>query len=238
MRVLGLVPARGGSRGTAPGNAGRLAGRPLLAYTADCAARARSLDRVVLSTEDREIAAIAQACGLDVPFLRPAELAADGAPLVAVVDHALRWMEERGERWDAVCVLSPGHPLRRSEDVDACVALLEREEADAVLAVAPVPDAYNPHWVYTRCDQGCIHLATGERAPIPRRESLPPAYRREGSVCVTRRDVVLHQKSLYGRSLLGHVVDAAGAFALETPEDWCRAETLLEGARVAAGRVG
>ena len=238
MRVLGLVPARGNSRGAVPDNASRLAGRPLLAYTADCAARSRSLARVVLSTEDPEIAAIAQSCGLDVPFLRPAELAAEGAPLLSVVDHALRWMEERGQRWDAVCVLPPRHPLRRSEDVDACVALLEQEDADAVLAVAAVPDAYNPHWVYTRCEDGCIHLATGERAPIPRRESLPRAYRREGSVCVTRREVILEQKSLYGRSLLGHIVDAAESFALETPEDWRRAEALLAGGTLAAGRVG
>jgi CMP-N-acetylneuraminic acid synthetase len=237
MRVLGLVPARGGARGAARGHARRLAGRPLLAYTAECAAGARSLTRVILSTEEEGIAEIGMACGLDVPFLRPTELSAGEAPLHAVADHALRWLEERGERWDAVCLLPPRHPLRRSEDVDACVALLEREDADAILSVAAVPDAYNPHWVYTRCDGGCLHLATGERVPIARRESLPPAYRREGSICVTRRDVIVKQKSLYGRSLLGHVVDSSRSLRLDTPEDWSRAETLLSGTAVEVGRA-
>jgi CMP-N-acetylneuraminic acid synthetase len=227
MRVLGLVPARRGAGGSLCGDGGYLAGRPLLAYTADCAAAARSLDRVVLSTEDREIADIGRVCGLDVPFLRPAPLTGDETPLFDVADHALRWLEERGERWDAVCLLSPRHPLRHFEDIDACVAQLERESADAVLAITPVPDAYNPHWIYTRCGEGCIHLATGERIPIARREDLPPAYRRDGSICVTRRDVILGQKSLYGRRLLGHVVEADRSVGLERPEDWSRAETLL-----------
>lgn len=234
MRVVGLVPARGGSKGIPRKNARMLSGRPLLAYTADSACRARRLSRVILSTEDAEIAQLGRACRLEVPFVRPAELARDDTPMLPVVEHALCWLEQHGDRFDAVCLLQPTHPLRRSEDIDACVDLLERGNADAVVTILPVPDEYNPHWVYERRGDGFIHLSTGELAPIARRQDLPPAYHREGSVYVTRRDVVVEQKSLYGRTLLGHLVDPSRSVNLDTLEDWERAEALLA-ALVATG---
>jgi CMP-N-acetylneuraminic acid synthetase len=227
MKVLGLVPARGGSQGIPRKNTRFLAGRPLLAYTADAAGKARRLSRVVLSTEDPEIAEIGQRCGLEVPFLRPAELARDESPMLPVVQHALRWLEERGDQFDAVCLLQPSSPLRRYEDIDACVTMLEDKNADAVVTVLPIPLEYNPHWAYFECRDGCIHVSTGEFAPITRRQDLPPAYYREGSVYVTRRDVVLKQNSLFGRTLLGYKVDRSRSVNLDTPEDWNRAEALL-----------
>jgi CMP-N-acetylneuraminic acid synthetase len=234
MRVVGLVPARGGSKGIPRKNARPLAGRPLLAYTAEAAAGARRLARVILTTEDAELAELGRALGLEVPFLRPAELARDETPMLPVVQHALRWLEAHGERADAVCLLQPTHPLRRSEDVDACIALLEESGADAVVTVLPVPPEFNPHWVYFRSASGELALATGEAAPVPRRQELPPAFCREGSVYVTRRDVVLEGGSLYGRRLLGLPVPRERSVNLDTPEDWRRAETLLGGRAVGA----
>ncbi len=231
MRVLGLIPARGGSKGVPRKNVRPLGGRPLLEYTADAARSARRLAEVVLSTEDDEIAQIGRGCGLDVPFLRPPELAQDETPMLPVVIHALQWLEEHGRCFDAVCLLQPTNPLRRPEDIDACIALLEEQRADAVVTVLPVPLEYNPHWVYFRCENGCIHLATGEMAPIARRQDLPPAFHREGSVYVVRRDIVLGQNSLYGRFLVGHPVDGSRSVNLDTPEDWSRAEALLAAAQ-------
>jgi CMP-N-acetylneuraminic acid synthetase len=238
MRVLGLIPARGGSKGIPRKNIRPLAGKPLLQYTAEAAARCRRLDRVVLSTEDEEIAAVGRACALDVPFRRPQELAEDAATSLSVVQHAVRWLEERGDVFDAVCLLQPTSPLRRPEDVDVCIELLEAKQADAVVTVLPVPAEYNPHWVYLRCEDGCVHLATGEAAPIGRRQDLPRAYHREGSVYVVRRDVVLEQNSLYGRFLIGHEIDPCQSVNVDSLEDWARAEQLLrEGAAaVTAGR--
>ena len=227
MRVLGLVPARGGSKGIPRKNIRPLAGKPLLQYTAEVAARCRRLDRVILSTDDEEIAAVGRACGLDVPFLRPAELADDTATSLSVVQHALRWCEERDDIFDAVCLLQPTSPLRRPEDVDACIEMLEAKAADAVVTVLPVPAEYNPHWVYLRCEDGCLHLATGEAAPIGRRQDLPPAFYREGSVYVVRRDVVLGQNSLYGRFLVGYKIDHCRSVNVDSLEDWSRAETAL-----------
>jgi CMP-N,N'-diacetyllegionaminic acid synthase len=227
MRVVGLVPARGGSKGIPRKNARLLAGRPLLAYTAEAAARSRLLSRVLLTTEDPELAAIGRACGLEVPFERPAELARDDTPMLPVVQHALRWLEAQGDSVDAVCLLQPTHPLRRSEDIDACIELCDGSGADTVVTIVAVPPEFNPHWVYFRSESGALTLATGEAAPIARRQDLPPAFCREGSVYVTRRDVVLQQGSLYGRRLLGVPVDRAHSVNLDTPEDWTRAEAIL-----------
>lgn len=237
MRVLGLVPARGGSRGIPRKNARSLSGRPLLDYTAQAAFGARGLARVILSTEDPEIAEVGRRCGLEVPFLRPVELAADDTPTLPVVQHAMREVERAGDRFDAVCLLQPTHPLRRSEDIDACVAILARDGADAVITVFPVPPQYNPHWTYSRCESGCLHLVTGEWSPIARRQDLPEAFCREGSVYVTRRDVVLEQNSLYGKLLIGYPLDASRCLNLDTTEDWERAEAMLACPRISvAGR--
>src|SRR5688572_9897282 len=125
FRVLGVVVARGGSKGVPRKNVRLLAGKPLLQYTAESALAARRLSRVILSTEDPEIADVGQRCGLEVPFVRPRELAADTTPGFLVVKHALQWMEDHAESFDALCLLQPTNPLRRSEDIDGCVELLE-----------------------------------------------------------------------------------------------------------------
>lgn len=226
MRVLGLVPARGGSKGVPRKNIRPLGGRPLLQWTAEAALGARTLARVVLSTDDPEIADAGRRCGLEVPFLRPAELAGDRAPTLPAVQHALSELERTGDRFDAVCLLQPTSPFRTSEDIDACVTLLEEGGADAVVSVRRVPDEHNPHWVYFRDESGALRLSTGEAQPIPRRQELPPAFHREGSVYVTRRDVVMGG-SLYGTRLLAYEVDPARSVNIDTMDDWARAEALL-----------
>lgn len=236
MRVLGLIPARGGSKGVPRKNIRSLGGRPLLEYTAMAASASVRLSAIVLTTEDEEIARIGRGLGLDVPFLRPSELAQDDTPTLPVVIHALEWLEAQGRVFDAVCLLQPTNPLRRPEDIDGCIALLEETRADAAVSVLPVPHEYNPHWTYLRCGDGCLHLAMGEMAPISRRQDLPPAFHREGSVYVVRRDVVLGQRTLYGRVLVGYEMDPARSVNLDTWDDWARAEELL-GAQARSART-
>src|SRR5438132_8116018 len=103
QRVLGVIPARGGSKGVPRKNIRKLAGKPLLAYTAESALSARRLTRVLLTTDDPAIADVGRQWGIDVPFLRPCELANDDTPTLPVVQHAVRWLEQRGESFDAVC---------------------------------------------------------------------------------------------------------------------------------------
>ena len=228
MRVLGLIPARGGSKGITRKNIRELAGKPLLQWTAEAALAARSITSAVLSTDDEEIAAVGRQCGLRTPFLRPSELAADDTPTLPVVQHALRTLEESGESFDAICLLQPTNPFRTAADIDACVELFISEAADAVLSVLPVPLEYNPRWVYFRQADGSLRLSTGESQPIARRQLLPPAFHREGSVYVTRRDVIMQMNSLYGDRVIGYEVARHPTINLDTPSDWLRAEALIE----------
>src|SRR6185295_18227244 len=157
----------------------------------EAALSAHLLSRVILTTEDKGIARVGESCGLEVPFIRPAELAEDETPMLPVVQHAVRWLEDHGERFDAVCLLQPTNPLRLPEDIDGCIQLLETTDADAVVTIIPVPAEHNPHWVSSPHGSGLLHLLTGEGRPAPRRQELPPAIHRKGSVYVTRRDVLM-----------------------------------------------
>jgi CMP-N,N'-diacetyllegionaminic acid synthase len=226
VTVLGIITARGGSKGIPRKNIAPLLGRPLLAYTADAALRSRRLTRVLLSTDSEEIAEVGRSCGLSVPFLRPAELARDDTPTLPVLQHAVTWVERGGERYEAICLLQPTNPLRREEDIDACIDLLERSDAETVATILQVPAEYNPHWVYEKDAQGYLRLATGETQPIPRRQDLPPAFHREGSVYVTRREILMEGNCLCGKRFTGFVLDASRSVNIDEPEDLERAETL------------
>lgn len=227
MKVLGLIPARGGSKGVPRKNIRLLNGRPLLSYTAEAALSTKSLARVILSTEDEEIAEVGRKCGLDVPFMRPAELAEDSTPTLPVIQHVLRNLEEGGEYFEAVCLLQPTNPLRRYEDIDACVEFFVNSNADCVMSVLPVPPEYNPHWVYWLDETNRLKLSTDAKEPIPRRQDLPSAYHRDGSIYVTRREVLMDRGSLYGDDVLGFVIDRQFSANIDTEEDWKAVEERI-----------
>ncbi len=237
MRVLGIIPARGGSKGVPRKNIRLLAGKPLLAWTAEAALASRSLSRVILSTDDAEIAGAGRACGVDVPFLRPAELATDTTPTLPVLLHAVAALEQAGDRFDAICLLQPTNPLRHTEQIDEAIALLTSAQADSVISMLPVPPKFNPHWVYFPGADGFLHLSTGEEAPLPRRQDLPPAYHREGSLYVVRRDVLMNQQSLYGKRILGYLIDGNESVNVDTLDDWAKAEQMMSQLVLAGGRA-
>jgi CMP-N-acetylneuraminic acid synthetase len=182
----------------------------------------------VVSTEDAEVAEVARGLDLDVPFRRPAELAGDATPMLAVVRHALATLEADGDRYDAVCLLQPTCPFRAPGLIDACIERLAREDADAVCTVTRVPTEYHPYWAFVTGGDGALRLVTGESAPRARRQDLPPAFIRDGAVYVTRRDVVMEDGSLYGRRLLGHEVPDEGRVNIDEWADWRLAELLLD----------
>jgi CMP-N,N'-diacetyllegionaminic acid synthase len=228
MRILGLIPARGGSKGIPRKNIRLLGGKPLLQYTAEAALASAKLSRVVLTTEDEEIAEVGRRLGVEVPFLRPAGLALDHTPSLPVVQHAVRTLEAEGDAFDAICLLQPTTPMRSAVDIDACIELFERSRPDAVISVLEVPAEYNPHWVYFQKADGSLHLSTGDETIIPRRQELPAAYHRNGAVFVTRRETLMEKNSLYGDRLIGYPMDPARSVNIDTEKDWERARRLLE----------
>lgn len=231
LRVLGIIPARGGSKGVPRKNLRKLAGKPLLEYTAEAALASTRLSRIILTTEDQEIAEAGRQCGIEVPFMRPESLARDDTPMLPVIRHAVKTLEDSGDRYDAICLLQPTNPLRRPEDIDNCIRLLDEQEADSVVSMLPVPVEFNPHWVWFSDSNGYLKIATGEEMPIPRRQELPAAWHREGSVYVTRRDVLVERNTFYGTRMIGYMMDPEKTVNIDTMEDWVRAEKLIEAMR-------
>src|SRR5262249_51822605 len=115
--------------------------------------------------------------------------------------------------------------------IDACVSLLGSTNADAVVTVLSVPPKYNPHWVYFQDGAGLLRLSTGEAAPLPRRQELPPAFHREGSVYVTRSNILMECNSLYGKRLVGYPLEQKHSVNIDGLEDWDRAEMLVSAMR-------
>jgi CMP-N-acetylneuraminic acid synthetase len=225
MRVLGIVPARGGSKAIPQKNLRVVAGRPLLAYTADAVRESRRLDRVVLSTDDPAIADAGRAVGLDAPFLRPAALAADDTPMMPVLRHAVEEMAARGFDADAVVLLQPTSPLRRGAHIDAAIDLLERSGVDTVVSVVEVPHQFTP---------GSLMRMEGERlrrfeegAVVTRRQDKPRLYARNGPAVLACRTRVLDAASFYEGECRPLVMDPLESIDVDGPADLELVEFVL-----------
>lgn len=235
MKVLGVITARGGSKGVPGKNLKPLAGKPLMAYTIEAAAASNALDRVILSTDDEAIAAAGRALGCEVPFLRPAALAQDDTPHLPVIQHAVRWLDEHaGYRPDAVMVLQPTSPLREPADIRACVDLLDRSGADSVLSVSEIPAHAHPMRALRVDDTGAAVLfVTGEgvRHRINRRQDLPAAWVMNGAIYICRTRVLFADRpSLYGDRVVVHRMPARRGLSIDDAHDWAEAERALAAA--------
>jgi CMP-N-acetylneuraminic acid synthetase len=204
-----------------------LGGKPLIGYTIAAAQAAARIDRVVVSTEDDEIAAVARSFGAEVPFARPSSLAQDDTPMLPVITHAVNALIAEGWSPDLVCLLQPTFPFRRANDIDACIEAMEAKHADCVISVHRVPHQFNPHWVYLAKPDGSLRLATGEAEPIPRRQELPPAFHRSGAVYVSRASVITERGSLYGNRVVGYETPSESSCNIDTMDDWAQAEALI-----------
>ncbi|WP_029035370.1 cytidylyltransferase domain-containing protein [Salinimicrobium terrae] len=227
MKILGLIPARGGSKGIPGKNIKILHDKPLLQYTFEAAKNSMLLSRLILSSDDAEIMAVAEEIGLEVPFKRPANLAADATPTLEVVQHSLSFFAQKGEKFDAVCLLQPTTPFRRSGLTDKAIEKFQAGNFDSLLSVREVPAEYNPHWIFEE-KHGQLKIATGEENIIPRRQELPKAYYRDGAIYLTKTEVILEQNSLYGKRI-GFVDTTGDPYVnIDTHVDWEEAEKLVK----------
>ncbi len=224
--VLGLVPARGGSKGVPGKNVRLLAGRPLIDYTAQAARDSGVLDRVVLSTDSTEIADVGRRCGLDVPFLRPASLAADDTPMLPVIRHTIDTLAASGWMADVIVLLQPTSPLRRPAHIRDVVNRLRSSNADSVVTVIEVPRHLSPDYVM-RIDGGLLKpfLPEGER--VTRRQDARPAFSRDGTAYAFWRATVERFGSIYGDRCEPVVIDAVDSLSIDSPLDWAEAERRL-----------
>jgi CMP-N,N'-diacetyllegionaminic acid synthase len=225
LNVLGVIPARGNSKAIPHKNLTAVAGRPLLAYTADAARASRRLTRVVVSTDDAQIADAARDLGLEVPFLRPAELAGDDTPMLPVLQHATRELAREGFAADVVVLLQPTSPLRRVEHIDSAIDLLESTGADSVVSVVEVPHQFTPVSVM-RLDGEQLR-PYGDGSSVTRRQDKPRLYARNGPAVLAVRACVLAEGSLYGDDCRPLLMSATDSVDVDGPEDLAFAELLL-----------
>jgi len=227
MKILGLIPARGGSKGIPHKNRKELGGKPLLQYTVEAALGAKLLDAVVFSSEDTTLMNMAEQMGATVAFKRPDQLAIDTAGSLEVVQHALETLAAQGTHYDAVCLLQVTTPFRTSEDIDAAISKFKMNETDSLISVQKVPHQYNPHWVFEARNDN-LKIATGEAEIIKRRQDLPDAFIRDGAIYITKSEVILKQGSFFG-SIISHIeLDPKRSVNIDTPEDWTKAEEIYK----------
>lgn len=230
-QVLALIPARGGSKSIPRKNIRPLAGFPLIAYSIAAGLAAETVTRVLVSTDDEEIAAIARHYGAETPFLRPAEFSQDQTPDLPVFQHALQWLEEH-EGWqpEIVVQLRPTSPFRRVMHIDQAVyRLLERPDADAVRTVC-VP-FQNPYKMWRIQADGLMQPLVDIGVPEPYnmpRQALPEVYWQTGYVDAAWSDTILQKKSMTGERILPLVIDPSEWIDIDSADDWRRAERLLE----------
>ena len=217
MNVLGVIPARGGSKGIPNKNLALLCGRPLLAYTADAVKASTRLTRAIVSTDDERIAECAKALGLEVPFMRPAAIAADEAPMLPVLQHALEAMGANGFETNIVVLLQPTSPLRRAEHIDAAIDWLQRTAADSVVSVVEVPHQFNPLSVM-RIEDGLLKPFL-DGPTVTRRQDKPKVFARNGPAVLAVRASVVASGSLYGDRSWPLGMSAEDSLDIDTPWD-------------------
>ncbi|MBI3951349.1 MAG: acylneuraminate cytidylyltransferase family protein [Acidobacteria bacterium] len=230
MNILGLIPARGGSKAIPHKNIAPLAGRPLLAYTCEAARASRCLTRVVLSTDDEQIAEIGCHCGVEAPFLRPRQLARDDTSTVLVAQHAIQWlMKFQDWQTDVLVLLQPTSPLRRTQQIDEAVNLFLQSRADTVVSVVEVPHHYSPYSIMRLVD-GFLQDFWQEPLPFDRyrRQNLPVLYARNGpAILVTQVELITEQGSFYGPRVIPYEMAEEDSVDIDTPHDLELAAWLL-----------
>ncbi len=225
--VLALVPARSGSKGIPGKNVRILAGKPLLAHTIESARRVGLFSRVLLTTDNEEIAAVGRASGAETPFIRPPELAADDTPMIAVIQHAIHTVSEMGWVPEIIILLQPTAPFRHDADLIAALDLLRNTpEADSVVSVELVPSHYSPHYIM-KVVKGELVPFLDEGARVSRRQDAPPAYSRNGQFYIMRRTTIIDGNSIYGNHCIPYIT-AHKAVNLDTLDDWSAAEQLAQ----------
>lgn len=230
MKILALIPARGGSKGVPNKNIKLLGDKPLINYTIEAALACAEIEDLVVSTDSLEIARISRAAGANTPFMRPDDLATDSSPSIDTVIHAVEFLRDNADlNYDVVCLLQPTSPFRTAEDIRGAIRKFSESEADSLISVRKVPHQFNPHWVFEQnADSNFLKIATGESEIITRRQELPSAYYRDGSIYLVKTQILFKKRSLYGEKIAFHVSENPIFVNIDTPEDWAEAEEILK----------
>jgi CMP-N,N'-diacetyllegionaminic acid synthase len=223
---VAVISARGGSKGIPAKNIQPVAGKPLIAWTILASRDSGLFQRIVVSTDSQNIAATARHFGAEVPFMRPAELAADDTPGVDPVLHAVRWLETQEQytpEW--VMLLQPTSPLRSSEDIREAFSLAQEKNADAVVSVTAVHE--HPYWMKRIGEDGRLEDFVVQERPVTRRQDLPAAYALNGAIYLVRRRILIEQETLFPLNTHALIMPRERSLDVDTRWDLYVADLIL-----------
>ncbi|MED2256176.1 cytidylyltransferase domain-containing protein [Brevibacillus parabrevis] len=219
--VLAIIPARGGSKGIPRKNIREVGGKPLLSWTIDEAKKSDFIDRLIVSTDDEEIADVARHNGVEVPFLRPENLAMDDTPGIAPVLHALEVLPG----YDYVVLLQPTSPLRQVEDIDGCIEKCVIEQAKACVSVTLAEKT--PYWMYHISENGLLKSVINIEKQFFRRQDIPPVFSLNGAVYMADSNWLQKTQSFLEQETVGYVMPKERSIDIDNEMDIVFFEALI-----------
>jgi len=236
-KIIGVIPARGGSKGLPGKNIRPLFGKPLIAWTIDAAKKSKYLDRVIISTDDSKIAKVAKKFGAQVPFMRPKALASDTAKSIDVMLHALDHFKAEGIEYDYLIMLEPTSPLRETEDIDGSIKKLidNKSGAASIVGVSKV-EAAHPVFDVTITGKGFIKPYAGDFSKAVRRQDISDLYFFEGTVYVSKASELYKRKGFYHDKTLPYIVPRWKSLEVDDILDMVCAEAILKNKNIIKGR--
>jgi len=226
-KVLGIIPARSGSKGIPGKNIAVIGSKPLIAWTIEIAKQAKNLDKIIVSTDSEKYASICKNYNVEVPFLRPPELSSDEATSEDVVIHTLKWMK-KNEHYqpDYILYLQPTSPLRTADDIDQSINIAKEKNAYSVVSVELTNR--HPYFMKKIDSDGLISHYEKQVFPTPRRQELEPIYVLNGAIFLISTKIILDNKSWYGEKCYSYIMPPERSLEIDTPWDLHIANLLLK----------
>jgi N-acylneuraminate cytidylyltransferase len=221
-KILAIIPARGGSKGVPRKNIKSAGGKPLIAWMIEAAKTSRHIDRLILSSDDKQIISVARKYGCEVPFVRPSDLARDDSSASDVVLHALNEMSG----YDYVMLLQPTSPLTATEDIDGCIESCINFSAKATVSVTE--PGKSPYWMFKMGPANELEPVLGEKYLKKRRQDLPLVYVPNGAVYIAESGWFLHHKSFYSDSTSGYIVPQERSLDIDSELDFKLFEVIVK----------
>jgi len=228
-KILALIPARGGSKGIPKKNIKPLLGKPLIEWTIEEAKKSKYIDKILVSTDDEEIAHISRENGADVPFMRPKKFAMDTSKTADVIIHALDVLEKQNEQYSLIVLLEPTSPLREAVDIDTCIKkLLDTPDAKAIVSVAKLESGH-PEFNVITTPEGFIRKCDGSsNFNILRRQELKDVFFFDGSVYVSWVETFRERRSFYHELTLAYIIQKYKLLEIDDLSDFICVEALMD----------
>jgi CMP-N,N'-diacetyllegionaminic acid synthase len=224
-KILAIIPARGGSKGIPRKNIKELNGKALIAYSIEAAKKSKFIDRLIVTTEDEEIAKVSKSFGAEVPFLRPVDLAQDDTPGIKPILHAVNWFNKEGSDFNYIMCLQCTSPFRKTEQIDEAIEKLASEGADSIVSVCE--SEVSPHWM-KKIENGKMRDFLSDMPFYSRRQDIPKVYRLNGAIYLAKTELLFKLNNWYTDDTIPYVMDRITSVDIDDIFDFKFAELLVK----------